>query len=193
MNVTHAAMIGLGLSLAGCQIARSPELAPAPGKSIGGGADRAAEATARRRSAERVGVDVRVTRLGTGETVATARGDLEANRTTEFETSEVGKPQRSKLRLNVEPRGKDAYAVEISWEEQTPEGRQVSWRPTVAVVGGAEHVSEIAWADGDGRRITLTLTAPEAGRHATAASREAASATAAAAPAEAPAEGALVE
>jgi hypothetical protein len=149
------------ISLAGCQVARGP--APnAPGKTSAAElAQNRKKEPAPRRQAEQIAVDVRVMKLAGGEAVAVTRGELDTDRSMKFETKQSGQVGEAHMTLHVEPRGKGVYAVELDWRETTPEGRVVAWSPTLAVTEGEEATAEIAWSEGDGRRIVLKLTKPE--------------------------------
>ena len=109
-----------------------------------------------------------------GSTIATARGRLEPHRTLVFETSAAEAPcasgaceapaspgapsqRASQLKLHVEPRDETSYTVEVAWEETTPSGRFVRWSPSLVVAKDQRAEAEIAWADGDGRRLVLAL------------------------------------
>ncbi len=147
------------LSLTGCQVAKGPEVI-SPGKTPSAelAKQRSAERPHRR---ERVTVEVKVTRLGAGDAIAASRGEIETDRPARFETERAGEVGQTNLELEVEPRGKGTYAVSFQWFETTADGRRVKWAPTLAVSEGVESHAEIAWAEGDGRRITVKLTRPE--------------------------------
>lgn len=160
-TLAAALIIGSVVPLTACQATPPSQAAIKPGKT------NAAELAAikqpeRRRETERVAVEARVTKLGGGEAVAVTRGELETERTAVFETKKSGEPGESRLTLEVQPRGKGVYAVRLDWRETTNEGRSITFSPTLAVVEGEEGSAEIAWSDGDGRRISLKLTKPSA-------------------------------
>lgn len=156
-------LIVLGLvstiPLAGCQASKGgPALAAMPGKTapaeLGGRAE-----GPRRREPERVSLDLRVTKLGGGEALAVTRGDIETDNVVVFNTHRPGEGGgEAKLSVEVDPRAKGTYAVTMRWDETTAEGRTVSWAPVLVVAEGAEATAEIAWADGEGRRIVMKLT-----------------------------------
>jgi hypothetical protein len=161
-TLAAALIIGSVVPLTACQAAQPSQAAITPGKT------NAAELAAikqpeRRRESERVAVEVRVTKLGGGEAVAVTRGEIETDRAHVFETKKSGEPGESRMSLSVEARGKGVYAVGLDWRETTNEGRSITFSPTLAVVEGEEASAEIAWSDGDGRRISLKLTKPVAG------------------------------
>jgi hypothetical protein len=160
-TLAAALIIGSVAPLTACQATQPNETAITPGKT------NAAELAAikqpeRRRESERVSVEARVTKLGGGEAVAVTRGEIETERTAVFETKKAGEPGESRLTLEVQPRGKGVYAVRLDWQETTNEGRSITFSPTLAVVEGEEGSAEIAWSDGDGRRISLKLEKPVA-------------------------------
>ncbi|MBK6512978.1 MAG: hypothetical protein IPG04_02380 [Polyangiaceae bacterium] len=64
--------------------------------------------------------------------------------------------------MHVEPRKDGGYALGVSWDERAPEGRVVSWHPNLVLERGAATTAEIAWADGDGRRLSLRIVDPAA-------------------------------
>lgn len=148
------------IPLSGCQVARGA-MAPVEmtGKTPEVERARGREAEPqRRRAPEQVAIEVRVTKLGGGEALAVSRGDIETDNPVIFQTNRSGEVGEAKLSLEVEPRGKGVYAVAMRWDETTAEGRSVSWAPTLAVSEDTESQAEIAWSDGDGRRVTLKVT-----------------------------------
>lgn len=148
------------IPLSGCQVAKgavTPVEKPGKTSEVERAKGREAEGQ-RRRAPEQVAVDVRVTKLGDGEALAVSRGDIETDNPVIFHTNRSGEVGEAKLSLEVEPRGRGTYAVAMRWDETTTDGRSVSWSPTLAVTEDAESQAEIAWSDGDGRRITLKVS-----------------------------------
>jgi len=110
------------------------------------------------REAEVIGIEASITRLGSGEVLAVSRGRMRADGTFSFSTSKDGEPGGAVFKLHLQPQEETAFTASVQWDETTAEGRVVKWSPTMAVADGAEAVNEIAWADGDGRRLSLKLT-----------------------------------
>jgi hypothetical protein len=110
------------------------------------------------RQAEVIGIEASITRLGSGEVLAVSRGRMRADGTFSFSTSKDGEPGGAVFKVHVQPQEESAFTASVQWDETTAEGRVVKWSPTMAVADGAEAVNEIAWADGDGRRLSLKLT-----------------------------------
>lgn len=108
--------------------------------------------------AEVVGVEASVTRIGTGEVIAVSRGRMRADGVFSFETNKGGDAASSRFTVHVEPEPNKSFTAIVQWKETTGDGREVNWSPSLALADGAESVSEIAWADGDGRRLSLKLT-----------------------------------
>jgi hypothetical protein len=107
-------------------------------------------------------IEARVTRLGSDEALASLRGKLDTRGAMVFETSERDQPSLARLSVHVEPRKDGGYALGVSWDERAPEGRVVSWHPNLVLERGAATTAEIAWADGDGRRLSLRIVDPAA-------------------------------
>jgi hypothetical protein len=160
MRGTIAACVLSLIPLAGCQVAKGagPPLAVAGKTAAAERAQTNGAEGGRRRAPEQVTVDLRVTRIGGGEALAVTRGDIETDTPVIFHTNRSGEPGEAKLSLEVEPRGRGVYAVAMRWDETTADGRSISWAPTLAVSDEAESQAEIAWSDGDGRRVTLKLS-----------------------------------
>lgn len=128
-----------------------PDRASEPGR----GRERPAQPKA---LAEVVGVEASVTRIGTGEVIASSRGRMRADGVFSFETNKDGEAAGSRFTVHVEPEANKSFTAMVQWKETTSDGREVNWSPNLALADGAESVSEIAWADGDGRRLSLKLT-----------------------------------
>jgi hypothetical protein len=155
-TVLLPAIIFSGLALAGCQTAMGS--AAAPGKTPSAELAKQREMEMPRR--ERVAIEVKVARLGGAEALAVTRGDIETDRPFEFRTHRQGEIGDAELGVEVVARSEAFYAVKLKWSETTPDGRSVRWSPTLAVQEAVESQAEIAWTDGDGRRITVKLTRP---------------------------------
>lgn len=173
MQRSIAMALFLAAPLGGCaQLSNAAWRAPTPGVSDA----RPSGAEAARKPAEATPLVARIVGRSDGSTIVTARGRLEPHRTLLFETSAAeaphhagaceapatsggGPPQRgaSQLKLHVEPRDETSYTVEVAWEETTPSGRFVRWSPSLVVAKDEATEAEIAWADGDGRRLVLAL------------------------------------
>ncbi len=160
-TVSRLSLLCFALPLAACQPPRPawepghasiPDRAAEPGR---GKRERPAQA---KTQAEVVGVEASVTRIGTGEVIAVSRGRMRADGVFSFETNKGGETAGSRFTVHVEPEGNATFTANVQWNETTADGREVRWSPNLALTDGAETISEIAWADGDGRRLTLKLT-----------------------------------
>lgn len=111
-------------------------------------------------------IEARITRLDSDAPLASLRGRLDTRGAMVFETSERDQPSSARLSVQVEPRKEGGYALGVSWDERAVEGRVVSWHPSLVLERGAETSAEIAWADGDGRRLSLRIVEPASGEPA---------------------------
>jgi hypothetical protein len=154
-------LLCLALPLAACQPPRSgwePGHASVPDRTSEPGRSRRERPAETKELAEVVGVEASVTRIGTGEVIAVSRGRMRADGVFSFETNKDGDPATSRFTVHVEPEPNKSFTANVQWKETTSDGREVSWSPNLALADGTESISEIAWADGDGRRLTLKLT-----------------------------------
>jgi hypothetical protein len=154
-------LVALTLPLAACQPSRpawEPGHASAPDRSSDSGRTRGDRPTQVKEQAEVVGVEASITRIGTGEVLAMSRGRMRADGVFKFETAKDGETGNARFTVHVEPERNATFTASVQWDETTSEGREVRWSPSLALTDGAESVSEIAWADGDGRRLSLKLT-----------------------------------
>lgn len=152
MKNTRTAMCVAGFAvvgLAGCASSAAPPTTPSE----------AVVAPKRAAHDETVHVAVTLYDRATKASLASTELAVEPLRPVGFETFVRGSEAVSKLRLRVEPHGEKDYAVSVDWDEVTAEGRHVRWAPTLAITPGATGTAEVAWAEGQGRRIELRLLA----------------------------------
>jgi hypothetical protein len=160
-TVSRLSLLCFALPLAACQPPRpawEPGHASTPDRARESGRTSRERPVEAKQQAEVVGVEASITRIGTGEVIAVSRGRMRADGVFSFETNKGGDAAGSRFTVHVEPERNATFTANVQWNETTADGREVRWSPNLALTDGAESVSEIAWADGDGRRLTLKLT-----------------------------------
>ena len=160
-TVRRLSLLCFALPISACQPSRpawEPGHASVPDRTADASGGRRERGEPPRDQAEVVGVEASVTRIGTGEVIAVSRGRMRADGVFSFETNKDGEGGGSRFTVHVEPEANKTFTATVQWNETTAEGREVRWSPNLALTDGTESVSEIAWADGDGRRLSLKIS-----------------------------------